>query len=137
MQRTTTKRWWISGAIAVVVIGLGAVGWQGLKRSYSSELMDATWAARPGEPAWDGRIVRWNGQPEAGQQVRMESGVGSATETTDAEGRFKFGANGDVRQLTVVGIDAITITRWNCPKGGGVTFDIHLKRPPPPSRGPL
>ena len=123
----------VGAAVAVVAF----VGWQTFRRSYTSEFMDATWAAQPGEPTWRGRITRWNGQPETGQQVRMVGNGGWSMEVTDDDGRFAFYGSADVHELTVVGIDAIPLNRWNCPKGTGLTFDIHLKRPAPPSKGPL
>ena len=132
------RRWW-PALVVVVAATLALIGWQHVKRSYGSAFMDATWVAQPGtfRRGVVGRITGWNGRPEVGQQVQVEGNGKAAVAVTDDDGRFEVQVPGDASQLTVVGIDTIPLSRWNRPMDSLLTFDIRLKRPPPPSRGPL
>jgi hypothetical protein len=123
-----------------VALAAAVVAWRQVRAAYTSAFMDVTWepyTGTAGQPV-AGRISNWNGTPAVGQEVTASDDGGTAEATTDAEGKFELHVRAPLRSLTVVGIDTIPVSRWNLPRGdAGVKFEVHLKRPPPPPRGPL
>ena len=87
-----------------------------------------------------GRIANWNGTPAVGLHVRERDDSGESETVTDADGRFDFIIQDALQDVTVIGIDTVRLRWWNRPAGGysvGVAFDIHLRRPLPPTQGSL
>ena len=128
----------IGATLSVLLLSLAA--WRVTRPAYGSAFLDATWVPyrEPyGHPVV-GRITNWNGVPAVGQRVTITDDAGTWEGTADADGRFGTHIGDTLRNVTVVGIDSIPVHAWDLPPGDvGVSFDIHLKRPAPPSRGPL
>ena len=121
--------------VAVLLVAWG--GWRQVRASYSSAFLSATWVPAPaGRVA--GRLLTWNGRPEVDQVIHVTDDANTTrSATTDGDGRFEVAGVGRLVRVDVEGIDAVELSRLNLRGPGGATVEIHLKRPPPPPRGPL
>jgi hypothetical protein len=139
-MKRISNRWWTACVVAAVVAVVGYNVWTSVRPRYGSEFMDARWAAdpavAPGSVA--GRVTGWDGRPEVGLKVSSDALPRNTLMTvTDKDGRFLIPGAGDLYELSFVGIDSIPLSHWNLPAHAGVSFEVRLKRPPPPLRGPL